>query len=84
MYGKLPRQIRELAIQTYALFLRDPSHPMLGRHTLDDIARGRHRSGSWSVRITQKYRAIYAVDGNTNVWYWVGSHNDYENFTGRK
>ena len=34
--------------------------------------------------ITMQYRAIYVVDGNTNVWYWCGSHNDYDNFTGGK
>jgi hypothetical protein len=31
-----------------------------------------------------KYRAIYVVEGGLNLWYWIGSHNDYENFIGKK
>jgi hypothetical protein len=34
------------------------------------------------VSITMKYRALYVVEGDTNVWYWIGTHNDYENFIG--
>ena len=30
------------------------------------------------------YRAIYFVEGDTNVRYWIGSHSDYNNFVGRK
>lgn len=36
-----------------------------------------------SVSITMQYRAIYVVDGDTNVWYWIGSHSDYNNFIGK-
>jgi hypothetical protein len=39
--------------------------------------------GSRSVAITRRYRAIYVVDGDTNVWYWCGSHEDYNNFVGK-
>ena len=28
--------------------------------------------------------SIYVVDEGVNVWYWIGSHNDYENFIGKK
>ena len=84
LFFKLPAKVRSIAAKAYAMFLRDPDHPMLARHPLDDVARARHRLGSYSVWITQKYRAIYVVDGDTNIWYWVGSHNDYENFTGKK
>jgi hypothetical protein len=51
---------------------------------LDDNDKGRHRKGSISVSITMKYRAIYVVEENVNVWYWIGTHNDFENFTGKK
>lgn len=67
MFFKLPDQIKALGVRTYAQFLLDPNHPLLCHHALDDIAKGRHRHGSFSVRITQKYRAIYVVDGDTKV-----------------
>ncbi len=31
-----------------------------------------------SVSITMPYRAIYVSDGDTNVWYWIGSHGEYD------
>ena len=31
-----------------------------------------------------RYRAVYIVDGDANVWYWVGTHADYDRFTGGK
>jgi hypothetical protein len=47
-------------------------------------SKGRHQAGSWSVAVTMKYRAIYVPVGGVNVWYWIGTHNDYESFIGRK
>jgi hypothetical protein len=32
---------------------------------------------SFSVSINMQYRAIYSVIGETNLWYWIGSHADY-------
>ncbi|MEO8939034.1 MAG: hypothetical protein ABI453_00635 [Isosphaeraceae bacterium] len=46
--------------------------------------RGKHLPGSRSVSITKKYRAIYIVEHGVNTWYWIGTHNDYESFIGRK
>jgi len=62
--------------------LVNPAHPGLRCHPLEDTAKGRHRKGSYSVTITMQYRAIYVVDGEANVWYWIGNHNDYERFIG--
>jgi hypothetical protein len=33
-----------------------------------------------------QYRAIYVVDEETdqNVWYWIGTHAQYEKFTGKR
>lgn len=81
---KLPPHIRDLADAAFQLFRQNPRHPSLRLHNLSDTHTGKHRAGSRSVSITMQYRAIYVVDGDTNVWYWIGSHNDYENFTGRK
>lgn len=80
----LPNRIQRLAEQAYALFLEDPSHPSLALHDLSDTKKGRHRNGSKAVSITKRYRAIFVVDGSTNVWYWIGSHQDYDTFTGGK
>ena len=84
MLGKLPGNIQELASKAYRVFLVDPYHPSLSNHELADSRVGRHRKGSRAVAITRRYRAIYVYDGqtDTNVWYWIGSHEDYNNFVG--
>ncbi len=76
--------VAKLAEQAFKLFLANPEDPALHNHPLDDTHRGRHRRQSRAVSITLCYRAIYVVDGDTNVWYWIGSHEDYNIFTGRK
>jgi hypothetical protein len=84
LYDRLPEEIKELARAAFRLFRQDLSHPSLRLHPLDDLKRGRHRRNSFSVAINLRYRAIYVVDGATNVWYWVGTHSDYNIFTGKK
>ncbi len=64
------------------MFLSNQNHPALRNHTLADSDKGQHRNGSRSVSISAQYRAIYVVDGDTNVWYWIGSHSDYNHFVG--
>jgi hypothetical protein len=84
---RLARQgarVAELAEYAFRLFLANPEDPALHNHPLEDTHRGRHRKNSRAVWVTLRYRAIYVVDGDTNVWYWIGSHEDYNNFTGRK
>lgn len=80
---KLPAKIQAAAHEAFELFKQDPQHPILCSHPLHDTKKGRHRKGSIAVSITLRYRAIYVVDGQTNVWYWIGSHEDYNNFVGK-
>jgi len=32
----------------------------------------------YSVRIGMDYRAVGARDGNDIIWYWIGSHAEYD------
>jgi len=84
MLERLPAHIRKIADGAFQKFQEDPLHPALENHPLEDTHRGRHRNGSRAVSITRRYRAVYVVDGNDNVWYWIGSHEDYNVLTGRK
>ena len=36
------------------------------------------RRGTWSVRINQNYRALGQEEGGRIVWYWIGTHDDYD------
>ena len=68
-YGKLPKQVRDLADKNYDLLKENPRHPSLQFKKV-----GRF----WSVRIGLRYRALATeADGNL-VWFWIGSHADYD------
>jgi hypothetical protein len=32
----------------------------------------------YSVRISLNYRAVGVIEGDVIIWYWIGSHADYE------
>ena len=68
-YENLPEAIRELADRNYALLKANPQHPSLHFKKV-----GRF----WSVRIGIRYRAL-AVEFEENLlWFWIGSHADYD------
>jgi hypothetical protein len=65
------------------LFNDNPAHPSLRHHDLQDRKKGNHVAGSFSVSITMQYRAIYVPgDDGVNIWYWIGTHGEYDRFTG--
>jgi len=84
LLAELPPAVQRAADEAYRFFQKNPDHPALRRHALKDTHRGRHREGSWSVSVTMRYRALYFVDGDTNVWYWIGSHADFDSLAGEK
>jgi len=84
MLSKIPANIQKIADTAFGKFLENPLEPCLENHPLADCHTGRHRKNSRAVSITARFRAIYVVEGDTNVWYWIGSHEDYNNFTGLK
>ena len=84
MLAGLPARVQKLATQVFERFCENPDHPSLRRHRLEDTDKGQHRTGSYSISISMQYRAIYVEDEDTNVWYWIGSHADYDTFTGGK
>lgn len=32
----------------------------------------------YSVRVDLEYRAVGVMDGEVIVWFWIGSHADYD------
>ncbi len=68
-YEKLPEQVRVLADKNYALLKADPQHPSL---QLKKVGR------FWSVRVGLRYRALAIESDSDLVWFWIGSHADYD------
>ena len=68
-YAKLPDNVRALADKNYALLKENPQHPSLHFKKV-----GRF----WSVRVGLRYRALAVEEGDALVWFWIGSHADYD------
>lgn len=68
----LPAQTRHQAREAYRLFRENPAH--LGLHFKRLIS----DPPTYSARVGIGYRAIGALRGDTVIWYWIGSHADYD------
>ena len=68
-YDKLPEQVRTLADKNFVLLKTNPRHPSLQFKTV-----GRF----WSVRVGLRYRALAVETDGKLVWFWIGSHADYD------
>ncbi len=75
-YAALDPHTREAARRAYHLFLSDPSHPSLRFKKLGGY------ENIWSVRITGQYRAVGERQGDSIIWVWIGTHNEFENLFG--
>jgi len=71
-FSVLPASIQKQARAAYRLFVIDPKHPSLKFKKLPPHV------DLWSVRISADYRAIGRWRGDSIVWFFVGSHADYD------
>jgi hypothetical protein len=71
-YDSLDPRVCEAARRAYRVFLNDPGHPALRFKKLGGYEH------LWSVRINEQYRAVGERRGDTIIWVWIGSHNDFD------
>ena len=71
-YRRLPRAVQELADKNFDLLKADPYHPSLH---FKKIGGAKHL---WSVRVGTHYRALGVEKPEGIVWFWIGSHADYD------
>ncbi|MBK1988162.1 hypothetical protein A0J48_011540 [Sphaerospermopsis aphanizomenoides BCCUSP55] len=72
-YRQLPAEIQELADQCYELLKQNPRYPSLHFKKV-----GRF----WSVRVGLHYRAVAVEENDDIVWFWIGSHAEYDKLLG--
>ena len=68
-YKKLPLSIQELADKNFKLLKENSNHPSLHLKKIDHF---------WSVRIGIKYRALAAEINEGLIWFWIGTHAEYD------
>jgi mRNA-degrading endonuclease RelE of RelBE toxin-antitoxin system len=71
-FAKLPADIQRRAQAAYRRFQADPAHPGLQFKRLHTIL------PLWSVRITDSYRAVGVRKDDSMVWFFIGTHAEYE------
>ncbi len=68
-YQQLPEEVRRLADRSYELLRQNPHHASLHFKKAGRL---------WSVRVGLHYRALAVEHEGDIVWFWIGSHADYD------
>ena len=69
-FDALPKAIQKLAREKFQLWRKEPfASPLQFKELFPDV---------WSVRINRNYRALGRRRGNLIVWFWIGTHAEYD------
>jgi hypothetical protein len=71
-YNALPDAPKQRARVAYGRFQQDAKHPSLR------FKRVHETEPIYSVRVTRDCRALGVLEGGEVVWFWIGSHADYD------
>ncbi|MDE2380019.1 hypothetical protein [Bradyrhizobium sp.] len=71
-YDALPAEVRRLADANFALLKSDPTHPSLQFKKV----------GRFWARVGLRYRALAVEVEGAFVWFWIGSHAEYDRLIG--
>lgn len=77
MYAALPDRVQRQAREAYRILRRDPMHPGLHFKQVHDDP------FIYSAGVGISYRAVCAREGRTLVWFWIGSHAEYDGLLSR-
>lgn len=71
-FADLPQEVQVQTRNAYRQFKQDPSHLSLR------FKKVHSQLPIYSARISKSYRAVGQLDGDTVIWFWIGSHADYD------
>ena len=73
-FSELPEQVQKIARKNFELLKNNPYHPSLHFKKIGKI---------WSARIGLEYRALAIREGEDFIWFWIGTHQDYDRLINR-
>ena len=76
-FAQLPVPVQRQARQAYRLFRQNPYHPSLRFKQVQPTR------PIYSVRIGLDYRALGVRDTEDLIWFWIGSHSEYDKLISR-
>ena len=68
----LPARVRQQAREAYHHFLENPAHRGLR------FKQVHADPPTYSARVGISYRALGVRDGDTIIWFWIGTHAEYD------
>ncbi|MGH9637493.1 MAG: hypothetical protein ACRD72_21885 [Candidatus Angelobacter sp.] len=78
LYGRLPESVQREADEAYRRFSADPNYSGLNFERIQGT-----KAPLYSARVGLRHRAIAGRDGDTWVWFWIGSHSEYDKLLNR-
>jgi hypothetical protein len=72
LFDRLPQDVQKQARKANRLFEENPYHPSLHFKCINK------EKSRYSVRINKSYRAVGIKKGDTIIWYFIGTHTDYD------
>jgi hypothetical protein len=71
-YAEISPDKKKKAQRAYKLWKDNPTHPSLHFKKVG--------KNLWSVRLSGGCRALALKKGDDYYWFWIGDHDEYENF----
>jgi mRNA-degrading endonuclease RelE of RelBE toxin-antitoxin system len=71
-FGKLPENVREQTREAYRQFKQNPNHPSLR------FKKVHPELPIYSARVSRSYRAVGQLEGDKIIWFWLGTHTEYD------
>lgn len=72
-YRALPAEAQDLADRTFAQLKANPHHPSIQLKKV---------GACWSARVGLHYRALATEVPDGMLWYWIGTHAQYDRIIG--
>jgi mRNA-degrading endonuclease RelE of RelBE toxin-antitoxin system len=72
LFADLPKSVQEQTRKAYRQFKQDPSYPSLR------FKKVHPKLPIYSARINKDYRAVGQLVEDSVIWFWVGSHAEYD------
>lgn len=69
LFDALPDDIKARTRRSFMLWKVNPRHPSLCFKKVGAV---------WAVRLARGYRALALLEDDTFYWFWIGTHDTYE------
>lgn len=75
-FDNLPVKIKRLAKKNYELWKNNPDHNSLKYRKI------KASKEIYSIRIGKGWRALGLKQNDDIIWFWIGSHSEYDKLIG--